>query len=215
MASLCARRDLRDAGYGRPGGHAQAWTGAAPAAPACGGGVHDPRRRERHLACGRQGFSGKERRCGLRRAVGHAWAEEYERRTADVLHGEVEQQRCGGAGETGGATEAVNAARSACEDLEANSLLCAVSGTIDGMLRAVLPPLFAAALLGCPEAEKPPAELRPPAAVPRHGVDNQGDPLPDGAVARIGSLRFRYRGAADTALNYSPDGSLLAVVCDV
>jgi WD40 repeat protein len=42
----------------------------------------------------------------------------------------------------------------------------------------------------------------PPAAVDRHN-----DPLPEGALARMGTVRFRYSA---TAIAYSPDGKLLA-----
>src|SRR5262249_15132734 len=40
-------------------------------------------------------------------------------------------------------------------------------------------------------------------------LDLNGDPLPPGAVARLGSAHWRHPGGLDTAC-YSPDGSMLA-----
>jgi RNA polymerase sigma factor (sigma-70 family) len=65
---------------------------------------------------------------------------------------------------------------------------------------------------GRAEAAQPPAQVaeRPkPVAAPRVRTDRYGDPLPEGAVARVGTLRL-YHGSSFTALAYAPDGKVLA-----
>jgi RNA polymerase sigma factor (sigma-70 family) len=60
------------------------------------------------------------------------------------------------------------------------------------------------------EAEPPAAEAaQPPAAAPaRPGMDAQGDPLPEGALLRVGTVRFRH-GKSIEAGALSPDGKVL------
>src|SRR5437879_4619556 len=47
-----------------------------------------------------------------------------------------------------------------------------------------------------------------PAKTPR--LDVHGDPLPDGAIARLGTIRFRPPGRVD-AVALSPDGMVVAL----
>src|SRR5262249_54294488 len=56
-----------------------------------------------------------------------------------------------------------------------------------------------------PGAAVPPAMTAPSAA----RADLLGDPLPDGALARVGTLRFRH-GATIVSVAYAPDGKSVA-----
>src|SRR5262249_17510560 len=57
------------------------------------------------------------------------------------------------------------------------------------------------------------AALAAAAAPPVPHVDSLGDPLPPGALARLGTLRFHLPCAA-TAVALSPDGKLAATAAD-
>src|SRR5262249_52540469 len=53
-------------------------------------------------------------------------------------------------------------------------------------------------------------DRRPPAAPARERVDSHGDPLPDGVVARIGTLRFRpAKGGGPCAVVFAAQGKTL------
>jgi WD40 repeat protein len=66
--------------------------------------------------------------------------------------------------------------------------------------------LLVAVTLGAPQPAASGPDKAGPASRPR--VDQNGDPLPRGAVARLGTLRFR-QGAGVNALVWSPDGRSL------
>lgn len=78
------------------------------------------------------------------------------------------------------------------------------------MRKGITLPLVVASLWTGPWsfAAKPPdaAKIAPPAQV---ATDAFGDPLPPGAIARLGCMRLRHGGRV-SSLAYSPDGKLLA-----
>jgi len=52
----------------------------------------------------------------------------------------------------------------------------------------------------------------PPAAAPH--TDGAGDPMPDGAIARLGTLRFRHQYEHISASAISPDGKIVVTAGD-
>jgi WD40 repeat protein len=55
----------------------------------------------------------------------------------------------------------------------------------------------------------PPAAPQPETQNQKPGTDLYGDPLPPGAIARMGTVRLRHEGPA-SAVAFSPDGQTLA-----
>ena len=57
--------------------------------------------------------------------------------------------------------------------------------------------------------EPPPEKQAPKDQLPKPRLDLYGDPLPEGAIRRFGSLRFRHIGGI-LSVDYSPDGKTIA-----
>jgi RNA polymerase sigma factor (sigma-70 family) len=86
----------------------------------------------------------------------------------------------------------------------------ALPGSAAGLAATLL---VAAVGLGQPDAPKPMPKTSEPIAkseVPKPHVDSEGVELPRGAIARLGSNRFRHSGTPMTGVAFSPDGKLLA-----
>ncbi len=82
-----------------------------------------------------------------------------------------------------------------------------------GVLLAVAGLAIAVSLGATPRPQAPaaPVPVDPPAqAREQPRLDRHGDPLPPGAVARLGTVRFRVAGEVQT-LAFAPDGKTLAV----
>jgi len=69
--------------------------------------------------------------------------------------------------------------------------------------------LFLSSLLAARASASPPPQAGEKRSSPR--TDRYGDPLPEGAIARIGTIRFRDNNAIHS-ICYCPDGKILAAI---
>ena len=75
-------------------------------------------------------------------------------------------------------------------------------------MRYLVPGLLLLPLLAFPQ-EPPATEVKTPQEAPAPRLDLYGDPLPDRAIARLGSLKLRHLGQV-LCVAYSPDGKVIA-----
>jgi RNA polymerase sigma factor (sigma-70 family) len=79
-----------------------------------------------------------------------------------------------------------------------------------GLVMSALAATVLVAAVGLGQPERPNTPRAPPPAVETGPpVDRYGDPLPAGAVARLGTVRFRHGGQLESVA-FSPDGKTLA-----
>jgi RNA polymerase sigma factor (sigma-70 family) len=93
----------------------------------------------------------------------------------------------------------------------ARAVVAPARGWAMGSAIAMAAALFASGALVEISTADPPKQPEPPAKVSAPRPDAYGDPLPDGAVARLGTLRFNH-GRVLRSLHYSPDGKAIVSV---
>jgi RNA polymerase sigma factor (sigma-70 family) len=120
-----------------------------------------------------------------------------------------------GAGVSGTPARILALAHGAMKALSATHLIVILSVTLFAGAGVV-----AAGALAAPAVDEKPA--KPPATAPAIAdapeavrIDRYGDPLPPGALMRLGTVRFRHGGNGLNDAAYSPDGKILATAGEI